>query len=75
MKWLNMSKRISYHVVCVKKVGVVIVLNTKDRKTTTQEMQRQVFVVFLAMTRMKNNKNNMSWSMVLTLANIQEVFS
>ena len=32
----------------------------KRSKMLTQEMERQVFFVFLDMTRMQNNKNNMS---------------
>ena len=33
----------------------------------TQEMKRQVFFAFLAMTRAQNNKNNTSYAMMLAL--------
>ena len=40
----------------------------KRSKMSTQEMKGQVFFMFLAMEIIRNNKNNMSWAMALSLA-------
>ena len=46
----------------------MIIFKDKRSKIVTQEMERQGFYVFLAMTSMRNNKNNTSWTMTLALA-------